>query len=120
MKIAITTGGTDLSAPIDPRFGRAANFLVYDLESGTAEIHENSVNLHAEQGAGIQAALNITNLGVRAVLTGHCGPKAFRVLKASGVLVYKTDAPDVASAITLFRENGLTELKEADVEGHWA
>ena len=34
MKIAFTAAGTDLTAPLDDRFGRAAGFLLYDLETG--------------------------------------------------------------------------------------
>jgi len=35
MKVAISTTGQTLDAPLDPRFGRARNFLVYDLEQKT-------------------------------------------------------------------------------------
>ena len=80
MKIAITTSGNDLNAPLDSRFGRAPKFLIYDLEAKTFEIIDNEQNLNAAQGAGIQSAQNIARLGAKALVTGHCGPKAFRVL----------------------------------------
>ncbi len=119
MKIVFTASGDDLSAPLDPRFGRAAKFLVYDLEAGTFEITDNSQNLNAAQGAGIQAAEQICRLGAGALVTGHCGPKAFRVLSAAGVKVYNTDAATVAQALERFRSGGLKEASSADVEGHW-
>jgi predicted Fe-Mo cluster-binding NifX family protein len=56
MKIAFSTSGSDLSAPLDSRFGRAPKFLVYDLESGNFEVIDNQQNLNATQGAGIQSA----------------------------------------------------------------
>ena len=58
--------------------------------------------------------------GAQALVTGHCGPKAFRVLAAAGVKVYTSDAPTVAAALELYREGKLKESVAADVEGHWA
>jgi len=52
-------------------------------------------------------------------VTGHCGPKAFRVLLAAGVKVYTTDALTVSAALEHYRSGKLTEAKAADVEGHW-
>ena len=120
MKIALTVSGNDLNSPMDPRFGRAAKFLVFDIEAGSFDIIDNRQNLDAAQGAGIQAAEQISRLGAGALVTGHCGPKAFRVLSAAGVKVYNTDAATVAEALARFRSGGLKEASSADVEGHWA
>jgi predicted Fe-Mo cluster-binding NifX family protein len=120
MKIAITTSGNDLDAPLDLRFGRASSFLVYDTETDTFEMADNSQNLNAAQGAGIQAAQHVASTGAKAVLSGHCGPKAFRVLSASNIAVYTTTAQTVQEAIALYLSGKLTAEKEADVEGHWA
>ncbi|NLC71368.1 MAG: dinitrogenase iron-molybdenum cofactor biosynthesis protein, partial [Desulfuromonadaceae bacterium] len=35
MKIAFTTSGENLDAPVDSRFGRAARFLLFDLDKKT-------------------------------------------------------------------------------------
>jgi predicted Fe-Mo cluster-binding NifX family protein len=120
MKIAFTTSGDDLGAPLDSRFGRAPKFLVYDLDAATFEVFDNQPNLNAAQGAGIQSAEAVARLGAKAVVTGHCGPKAFRVLTAAGIRIYNTDAPTVAEALELYRAGKLAEAKAADVEGHWA
>lgn len=119
MKIAITTSGSDLSAPLDSRFGRAPKFLIYDWENNTFEIIDNEQNLNAAQGAGIQSAQNIARMGVGAVITGHCGPKAFRTLQAAGIRIYNTSAATVTEALDQYRAGKLTEAKSADVEGHW-
>ena len=119
MKIALTTSGKDLNAPLDGRFGRAPKFLVYDLEAKTFEVVDNDQNLNAAQGAGIQSAQNIARLGAKALITGHCGPKAFRVLQAAGIKIYTSDAPTVAAALELYRAGKLVEAKTADVDGHW-
>lgn len=119
MKIAFTTAGNDLSAPLDSRFGRAPKFLIYDLDIGTYEVMDNQQNLNAAQGAGIQSAQNIARLGVVALITGHCGPKAFRVLQAADIKIFNCDAATVCDALDMYRSCKLREAAEADVEGHW-
>ena len=120
MKLAFTTNGSDLDALLDPSFGRAPSFLLHDPESGMSQVISNQQNLNAAQGAGIQAAQTIVKAGAEALVTGHCGPKAFRVLAAAGVKVYNTDAPTVAEALARYRAGQLTEAASANVEGHWA
>jgi len=120
VKLALTTSGQDLDAPLDPRFGRASRFLVYDLETDTFAVIDNAQNLAAAQGAGVQAAETVARAGVGALVTGHCGPKAFRVLQAARVAVYNTDAPTVADAIARYRAGALQPAAGADVQGHWA
>ncbi len=119
MKIAISTSGSDLNAPLDPRFGRAARFLIYETETGTFELAGNEQNLNAAQGAGIQAAQNAASTGAAAVISGHFGPKAFRVLAASKIEVYPSTATTVQEALDLYLSGGLTAAQAADVEGHW-
>jgi len=119
MKIALTTSGDDLSAPLDSRFGRAPKFMIYDLENDKFEIIDNEQNLNAAQGAGIQSAQNIVRSGAEAVISGHCGPKAFRVLQAAGINIYNTSAATVAEALKEYRGGKMTQSAGADVDGHW-
>ena len=119
MKVAFTTSGQTLDAPLDSRFGRAPRFIVYDTESDTFKVVDNDQNLNAAQGAGIQSAETVARLGAKSLVTGHCGPKAFRVLLAAGIKVYTTDAPTVAAALEEYRSGKLAETNSADVEGHW-
>lgn len=119
MKIAFTTSGETLDAPLDSRFGRAPKFLIYDTDNNTFKVVDNQQNLNAAQGAGIQAAEAVSRLGAEAVVTGHCGPKAFHVLLAAGIRIFNSDAPTVAEALEQYRAGKLDEAKAADVEGHW-
>ncbi|MBN1140504.1 MAG: NifB/NifX family molybdenum-iron cluster-binding protein [Deltaproteobacteria bacterium] len=119
MKIALTTSGENLEAPLDRRFGRAARFLLYDLKNRTFELIDNAQNLNAAQGAGIQAAETIVRAGADAVVSGHCGPKAFRVLQAAGVAIYNCEAATIAEALELLKDGKLQPAAAADVEGHW-
>ena len=118
-RIAFTTSGNDLDAPLDSRFGRAPKFLLYELDGETFTVVDNQQNLNAAQGAGIQSAETVVRLGATVLVTGHCGPKAFRVLHGAGVKIFHTAAPTVAAALAQYREGALTEAQAADVDGHW-
>ena len=119
MKIAVTSVGNDLSSEIDPRFGRAKQFILYDTESGEYESVDNRQNVMAAQGAGIQAAEAISELKADVLITGHCGPRAFGALKAAGVKIIVGATGTVEEAIELFVKGKLGEAQVPDVEGHW-
>ena len=120
MKLVFTTTGNDLRAPLDARFGRASKFLVYDLDRDTFEVIDNGKGVNAAQGAGIQSGEIVARSGAAGLVTGHCGPKAFRVLAAAGIKVFQTDAATVGEALEQYRSGRLQEAVGADVEGHWA
>jgi len=119
MKIAFSTSGEDLNAPLDARFGRAPKFLIYDLEADTFTVIDNRKTMDTAQGAGIQSAETVARAGVKAIVTGNCGPKAFRVLSAAGVRIFNTTAATVREALDLYRDGELKEADSANVEGHW-
>lgn len=56
MKIAVSSAEKSLDGKVDPRFGRAAYFIIYDPENDRSECLENTQSLNAPGGAGIQAA----------------------------------------------------------------
>jgi predicted Fe-Mo cluster-binding NifX family protein len=119
MKLAVTAQGDRLDSALDPRFGRTKCFIVIDTETGAYSAIDNSVNLNAAQGAGIQAGKRVVGLGVDGLLTGHVGPKAFSTLQAGRVKVYTGAAGTVAEAIEQFKAGKLTALESSDIGGHW-
>jgi predicted Fe-Mo cluster-binding NifX family protein len=119
MKILITTQGDSPDSEVDPRFGRARHFLVYDTETNTYSPVSNKQNLQALQGAGIQAGRTVADTGAQAVLTGNCGPKAFRVLNEAGIRVYVGVQGKAREAVEAFQRGELAEATSANVEGHW-
>jgi len=119
LKIAFTTSGDDLNAPLDSRFGRAPKFLIYDLDKNTFQVIDNSQNLNAMQGAGIQAAQTVASQDVNGLVTGNCGPKAFRVLNVAGIKIYNTSATTITEALDAYRAGKMTPVDSANVEGHW-
>ncbi len=119
MRIAISSQGKELNANLDPRFGRAAYFIIVDPETMAFEVVENSQNLNLSQGAGIQAGKTIADNKVDVLITGHCGPKAFKVLQGAGVKIMTGAGGTVADAIAQFNSGELETSTEADVDGHW-
>lgn len=119
MKIAITASGKDRSARLDLRFGRAPVFMVYDDQTNTFEALDNEQNLNSAQGAGIQSAATIVNAGCKALITGHCGPKAYTALSKAQVAVYSIKDVTVGEAVALFKDGKCQKMDAADVEGHW-
>ncbi|MBN1917689.1 MAG: NifB/NifX family molybdenum-iron cluster-binding protein [Verrucomicrobia bacterium] len=120
MKVAVTSRGKELDSEVDPRFGRARFFVLVDTDTGEFQAMDNGQNLNAAQGAGIQAAQNVAALGAEALLTGHCGPNAFRALSAGGIKVFAAVTGTVAEAIEQFKAGTLAPAEDADVQGHWA
>ena len=120
MKIAITTSGFNMDAPVDIRFGRARGFAVVEMDTGDFRYLDNSEAGGAGQGAGIQAARLMAAHGVQVVLTGHCGPKAFRALQAVGIRVCTgLTGGSVREAVERFKAGALQDAVGADVRGHW-
>ena len=119
MRIAVTSQGADLTSKVDPRFGRASYFLVFDTTDESFEVVENGQNVNAAQGAGVQAAENIARGNVDIVVAGNFGPKAFRALEAAGIKAAQWTDGTVAEAIELARNDKLKMCDKANVEGHW-
>jgi predicted Fe-Mo cluster-binding NifX family protein len=119
MKIAVTAKGKDLDAEIDPRFGRALYIIIIDSESMEYEVIDNAENVNALKGAGIQTAALISEKGVDVLLTGFCGPNAFKTLNAGGVKVANDVTGTVTEAVTAFKDGTFSFADNANVEGHW-
>jgi predicted Fe-Mo cluster-binding NifX family protein len=119
MKIAISAEQATSQSPVDPRFGRAKYFMVYDDQKESWEIIDNIQNLNAAQGAGIQSAANVVNAGCTTLISGHCGPKAFTALNKAVVAVYTVKDGSIQDAVDAFKSGKLKKLETADVEGHW-
>ncbi|MCG8615529.1 MAG: dinitrogenase iron-molybdenum cofactor biosynthesis protein [Desulfobacterales bacterium] len=119
MKIAVSSKGKDLEAPVDPRFGRAAFILVVDTESLDFECLDNEENKNAFKGAGIQAAAAICDAGARVLLTGFCGPNAFKALDAADVRVANDVTGTIREAVLNFKSEKYEFASEANTQGHW-
>ena len=119
MKLAVTSQGPGLDDPVDPRFGRAAYILIVDADTRVFEVIDNRANKDAFKGAGIQAAASICDHGAQVLLTGFCGPNAFKTLNAAGVKVVNDTEGTVRKAVETFKAGHFEYATAANREGHW-
>jgi predicted Fe-Mo cluster-binding NifX family protein len=106
MKVAVSASGPTLDSEVDPRFGRCPFLLVVETEGMVSELLENPA-LRAPGGAGIQAAQAVAERGVKAVITGNCGPNAYEALSAAGIEVAVGASGSVRQAVEAYRQGRL-------------
>ena len=119
MKIAVTSTGRELDSEMDPRFGRAAYILIVDTDSMRYEVIDNAENVNAFKGAGIQAAALISDKKADVLLTGYCGPNAFKTLDAARIKVGGDVSGTVREAVDAFISGKVKVVSEANTAGHW-
>jgi predicted Fe-Mo cluster-binding NifX family protein len=118
VKICVTSSGNTLDAPVDPRFGRTAHFMIVDSENMSFEAVSNTAG-GAMSGAGIQAAQTIASKGVNVVITGNVGPNAFQALASAGIRIVVGAYGTVREVIEKFKSGELTETRAPTVRGHF-
>lgn len=119
MVIAVTASGDNLEAAVDPRLGRAPFFLLVNPETLEFEVVENRESLQAPHGAGVQAATLLARHQPAAVLTGHCGPKAFQILQAAGIPVIVGVEGPVRDVVQDYQSGKLKPTRSPNVSTHW-
>lgn len=120
MKVAISTQSNDIDALVDPRFGRARWFVVADSESTDWVALDNTANVEAAGGAGVQAASTVAAKGAEAVITGNVGPNAHKALAAGGIAVYQIgNGVTARDAMAALARGELTAVAGPTVTGHW-
>jgi predicted Fe-Mo cluster-binding NifX family protein len=118
MKIVLSVASPNLTAAIDPRFGRAAYLLVVDTETGQWQAHENP-GQNASGGAGIQAAQFAASQNAQAVISGEFGPNAFDALQAAQIAMYAYGNCQTApEALERFKAGQLEQIGAATGSGH--
>jgi len=117
MKIAITSSGPDLQNEVDPRFGRCPYFIIYDIDNDNFEAIENS-NVRGMGGVGIQSAQMMSDKGVQIVISGNCGPNAFRTIDAAGIKLITGAEGTVESVIQEYKKGNLKPTDQSNAEPH--
>jgi predicted Fe-Mo cluster-binding NifX family protein len=118
MKICITSQGETLESQVDPRFGRCACFIIVDPDTLDFEAVSNEA-AGMSGGAGIQSAQLVSEKGVEAVVTGNCGPNAFRTLNAAGIKVYTGASGMVKDAVERYKRGELDSSGGPSVGAHF-
>ena len=99
MKVAVTSGGPELTSFIGSRFERARYFVIYDSESEKCTVCD------------LRKALVPT---FDAVVTGRIGRKALHTYRAANVVVYVGATGTVSDAIEAFKADELPCAVEAE------
>jgi predicted Fe-Mo cluster-binding NifX family protein len=119
MKIALTATGKGLDSELDPRFGRARYILIVQEDGSLLEAVDNSSNANAMRGAGIQAGKTLADRNVDVLITGKCGPNAFKALEAAGIRVIADQTGTVREALERLNRSEVTYASAPNVEAHW-
>jgi predicted Fe-Mo cluster-binding NifX family protein len=111
LKIAISSTGKDIDSAIDPRFGRAAYFIIAEIKNKEFKIVKTiaNPNINVGGGAGVSAGQLVANEQVSAVITGNIGPRAMDVFSQLKIEVYSA-AGTVKKAIEDFMKNKLQKI----------
>ena len=117
MKIGVTSTGQTINDAIDSRFGRCSYYLIVDADSLETEAFANENQAMA--GAGIQSAQLLVNHDVNVVLTGNCGPNAFKVLEKGNIEVITGLEGSIAEAIQQYKDGLLKSADTHSVGGHY-
>ncbi len=116
MKICVPATGEGLEVRICPVFGRAPYFVFVEVDDGgniTSWNAEKNPAEYARGGAGIMASQKVVDAGCDALITISIGPKAYDVLRASGVKVYAGVEASVKDNVEKLVRNELSEMVEA-------
>lgn len=87
MKIFITSYGDSPDSKIDHRFGRCSWYIVYDAEKDSYEAKVNPFH-SGHTPAGMLIVKKIIGEGVKVVISGGMGPKAFASLHSANIRVF--------------------------------
>lgn len=100
--LAVSSEGPGPESMVDPRFGRAAGFVLRAADGSLSYI-DNGASQVMGQGAGIASAERLAEAGVSVVLSGYVGPKAFQALQAAGIRICQDlDGMTVGQALERF------------------
>ncbi len=119
MKVVIPVDENTTSTSVCVSFGRAPFFMIYDSETKQYNFINNTA-ADSPGGAGIKAAQLIVDSDAAVLLTPRCGDNAAEVLKAGGVMLYKTSSGSAADNVSAFFSDKLAPLTEthAGFHGH--
>ncbi|PLY04875.1 MAG: hypothetical protein C0622_02200 [Desulfuromonas sp.] len=113
MIIAITAKAPTLDAEVDPRFGRAAYFMIANTLTGEVYAHDNSKGIEASNGAGTGAAQLMAEYHVNLLYTGAVGPKAGEVLEKAGIRVFENTEGTVENVLYTLPQEVIAEVEAA-------
>jgi len=111
MKIMIPVDEKKNGTGVCPSFGRAPYYMLFDASTREITYLDNPA-ASAPGGAGIKAAQFVADQKADVLLTPRCGENAGEVLKAAGVLLYKTAAGSAEENIVAYEAGTLSPITQ--------
>lgn len=111
MIIAIPTNKKNMSALVCPSFGRSQYYMIFDTVTKKKHFINNPA-FESSDGAGIKAAQQLIDEGVKIIITSRYGENASQLLLASGIKVYKNIDGSLYENIQVFLNDQLTFLAD--------
>jgi len=111
MKIVFPTDGDKLEDEICFHFGKAKNFLVFDIEQGGFKVYPNPET----RGEKVLPPIFLKELGVDAVICFGLGSKAIDLFKNYGIETKRAKERIIKENINLFRKGELKNLTGEDI-----
>lgn len=111
-KICVSSSGTDLDSPVNPRFGRCNYFILVDSDTMKFEVVPND-GMMASGGAGIKAAQTVVSKGAEVVITGSVGPNALPALQDAGIGIYTGVFSSIRDAVDAYKKGMLCVIEKA-------
>ena len=102
--VALSATGPDLTAQLDPCFGRCRHLLVLNRDGSLARAFDGPGNRGRHRG-GWHAVGPLVRGGVGLLITGRCGPNARGLLSAAGIEVVEGAAGPVVDVFNRFSTN---------------
>jgi len=118
MKIAVTSAGLTLHSSVDVKCGRCAYLAIADSRFVLCEALTNP-GRNLGRHAGVQMARLLQERGVNTVLTGNCGPEAFRALHRAGIHVVVGVTGTVRNALECLEGGQLRFARRANVDKYF-
>jgi len=118
MKVAVSSSGTHLDSPIDPRFGRCAYFVIVNTDDMSFEAFDNE-GIALGGGAGIQSSQFVASKGAGAIITGNIGPNAVQTLSAVGIEMFTGQTGSVREAVERYRRGDIKPQGSPNVTDHY-
>ncbi len=101
MKIAITSHGKNRHGVVDFRFTQAEYFMLYNPQNTKWKVIYNTKNLQSIYDAGTQAGHTLKKTGAKVLITGHIGPKVFKLLQSEQILIYSINTMNSTNILTV-------------------
>ncbi|NLM16099.1 MAG: dinitrogenase iron-molybdenum cofactor biosynthesis protein [Candidatus Riflebacteria bacterium] len=111
MRIAMPVNEKKAEGTINPSFGRAPYFLIYNTETKETVFVDNKA-MESRGGAGIKAAQTLADNNVEALLVPRLGENAADALNAAEIKIYKTINDSIKDNIEAFAAGKLSLLEE--------